>query len=139
MLRIGLFCFVLGLNVGLAATGYSQDFSALKDGLTLKGLMMMILPLLPVLWQAVSPLAIAAITKGVNMVMSKYVPREVQVILASVLGGVLAGTASAAAGDFNGVVTAGTTIAGGVSQVYTATPPEKLLTTAPPEASPDKS
>ena len=82
--------------------------------------------LVPAVWVAVGPMAVAAVTGLVNASSKKYVPRPVQVVLSGLLTAVVAGLS----GD---VVTAGQAVGLGVgSQILAATKPETLLTSAKP-------
>lgn len=88
--------------------------------------------LLPALWGAVGPLVMAAITRVVNGAFRAYVPRSLQVIVSSLLGAIVAGLTgdpSSAAGLASVI---GSAVTGGASQVYAATKPETLRTSAPP-------
>lgn len=78
--------------------------------------------LIPAIWASVGPLAIAAITKGVNG-LGSYIPRPLQVILSTILGAVAGSLAD------GGVTAAVTAVSGAATQVYAATKPESLLTT----------
>lgn len=54
---------------------------------------------LPAIWVSIGPIVTTAITATVNTVMHTYVPRPVQLILASIIGAVVAGTT----GDVQGI------------------------------------
>lgn len=117
-------CVAVVLIIWSVANAYAQG-AVLKNepAFDVKGLMTM---LLPAIWASVGPLAIAAITKGVNG-LGTYIPRPLQVILSSILGAV--GGALA-----DGGVTAAATAASGVaSQLYTQTKPSTLLASEKPQ------
>lgn len=115
-----LVALLVAIIVSVAVKAYAQGSVVVPDqGFDAKSLFN---TLIPVLWASIGPLVIALITKTVNGVSGKYVPRSVQVILSSVLGAIGAGL-----GD-GGVTMAATAVAGGASQVYAATKPETLHT-----------
>lgn len=118
---------VLLLLVVIPSAAWAEEpASSLGD---LKGLAMM---LVPALWGAIGPMAMAGITKAVNGLVGAYVPRPVQVIVSSLLGAVVAGVAgdvSTAAGAASAV---GAAVTGGTAQVYAGVKPETLHTSAPP-------
>jgi len=86
---------------------------------------MAIKSLVPALWMAVGPVAVAAITKQVNKYTMAYVPRELQVVLSGLIGAVGAGLTGSPEMAVTGMV------GGASAQVYAATPPAKLLTEGP--------
>ena len=82
--------------------------------------------LVPAVWVAVGPMAVAAITGLVNASAKKYVPRPVQVVLSGIMTAVVAGLS----GD---VVSASQAVGMGMgAQVLAATNPDTLLTSKKP-------
>lgn len=90
--------------------------------------------LIPVLWGAIGPVVIAAITKFVNRGLGVYVPRPLQVILSSIMGAVVAGLTGDVSGSAGPASIAASAAAGGTSQVYAQTRPETLRASQPPPA-----
>lgn len=111
------------LLVAITVNAYAQE-SVIRNepAFDFKGLLTM---LLPAIWASVGPIAIAAITKGVNGVGTR-IPRPVQVVLSSVLG---AASGALADGGATMVVTA---VTGAASQLYAQSQPSTFLTTEKP-------
>lgn len=84
--------------------------------------------LIPAIWGAVGPIVMATLTKFINESVRAHVPRTLQVILSSVLGGI-----AASLGDAGTVATAATSLAGAVSQAYAGAQPNSLRTGPSPE------
>lgn len=99
----------------------------------LKGILGLVVhTLLPAITIAFGPIAVAFITKGSNSLASKYIPREVQVMLSGVLTAALAGLTGDVSGAATAVVTVGSGLGAGlVTQTLAATQPSTLLTEAP--------
>lgn len=89
--------------------------------------------LIPAIWGAVGPMVMAALTKLINESVKTHVPRSLQIILSSVLGGI-----AASMGDAGTVATAATSLAGAVSQAYAGAQPNSLLTGPAPTEQPVK-
>lgn len=88
---------------------------------------------LPAIWAAVGPMATIAITAFVNNVVGKYVPRPVQLILASVISAITAGLTGSVEGiDPSVAVGVGATEGLGI-QAALMINPKKALSSAPPE------
>lgn len=120
-----IIAIVMAMIIWSSVSAYAQG-AALKNepAFDAKGLMTM---LLPAIWASIGPLAIAAITKGVNGV-GAYIPRPLQVILSSILGAV-----GGALADGGITAAAATAASGAASQLYTQAHPATLLATKKPE------
>jgi len=133
MRRIGVLCAVVFAMTFLVRAVWAQE-AMLSPAPSDPWSMLMEMALksmIPAIWVAVGPLAVAAITKGVNGLAGAYVPRSVQVILSGLVTAVAAGLA----GDASGVAQAVGTGMG--SQMLAATRPETLLTSARDPVAPD--
>lgn len=86
---------------------------------------MAIKSLIPALWMAVGPIAVAGITKAVNSLTTAYVPRPLQVVLSAIVAAVGAGLS----GDPSVAITGA--VSGGIGQVLAATNPATLRTEGP--------
>ena len=87
--------------------------------------------LLPALWVACGPLAVKGITMFVNSWTTTYVPRGLQVPLAAILGGVVAGLTGDAAGIDPAVATSIGGGAGIIAQILTSLHPDTMHASAP--------
>jgi len=114
--------FIVGALVTLAASASAAD-AAKSEAFDVKNLLVV---LIPSLWASMGPVIMAMLTKVVNSTVGTYVPRPLQVIVSSILGGLAASIAD------GGATVAATALAGGASQVYAATKPSSLLTTEKP-------
>lgn len=115
--------FLVHLGVALA-----QDAPAAAAEPAWKQLLTMaISSLVPAIWVAVGPMAVAAVTKGVNMIAGSYVPRPLQVVLSGLFTAIVAGLS----GDVSMIAQAAGTGVG--SQILAATKPETLLTSGRPD------
>lgn len=110
---------MFGINLGIAISAYAQGTPAASGG----GWLAMVLPMIPMIWQSVAPLATAWVTKMVNEA-SIHVPREFQVIIVGLLGALGAGFAS----SMDPVVTGATALGGAVSQFYAGASSKTLRT-----------
>lgn len=109
---------IVGAIIALAANASAADV-AKPEAFDVKNLLMV---LIPSLWASVGPVVMAMLTKAVNSAMGAYVPRSLQVIVSSILGGLAASIAD------GGATVAATALAGGASQVYAGVQPATLLT-----------
>jgi len=108
--------------VAVAAQAQTAEPAPTYD---LKGLIdMAVKTLIPSLWLAVGPIAVAGITKLVNSMSTAYVPRPIQVILSGIVSAIGAGLS----GDISPVTGMAS---GAIAQVYAATAPKTLLTEGP--------
>lgn len=117
--------FVVNLLFAFVPMVFAQDATPPAEPVSIwKAVLDMAMKsLVPALWVALGPLAVAGITKGINKVSTAYVPRPIQMILAALVGAVGTGLT----GDPSLVATSVT------GQVLAATKPETLLTSARPE------
>jgi len=128
ILSLLLLAALVGLVFGLSLKAYAQGAPLEPpNGLDARSILH---TLIPVLWASMGPLVMAALTKGVNQVSGRYVPRSLQVILSGLLGAIGAGFAD------GGATVAATAIAGGATQVYAGVAPETLRTSSTPPAAP---
>jgi len=128
MLIMIVIAILTALSVSLSVHAYAQQMTVKPDSdFDFRGLLTM---LLPAIWASVGPLVLSAITKVVNTTMHAYVPRPAQVIVSGIIGAVGAGLVD------GGVSAAATAVSGGASQIYAATKPSTLRTTAPPQPTP---
>jgi hypothetical protein len=120
---MAIIAVIVALIVWSSVSAYAQGV-ALKNepAFDVKSMLTM---LLPAIWSSIGPIAIAAITKGVNGIGTR-IPRPVQVVLSSVLG-----AASGALAD-GGAVMAVTAVSGAASQLYAQAQPSTFLTTEKP-------
>jgi hypothetical protein len=88
--------------------------------------------LLPAIWTSAGPVANAAITGFVNGTLKTYVPRPVQLILASVAGSFAAAITGAPEGMDPATVNAAGAAAGLAGQTLAMMKPDTLLTGAKP-------
>lgn len=118
---MGFFVLVGMMIVGAMAQAQTAEPAPTYD---LKGLIDLAMKtLIPSLWVAVGPLAVAGITKIVNSMSTAYVPRSIQVILSSIVSAIGAGLS----GDISMVTGAAM---GAQAQLLAATQPKTLLTEA---------
>jgi len=110
--------FIVGILVALAASANAAD-AAKSEVFDVKNLLLV---LIPSLWASMGPVIMAMLTKTVNSTVGAYVPRPLQVIVSSILGGLAASMAD------GGATVAATALAGGASQVYAGVQPATLLT-----------
>lgn len=124
-----LFLLIAVTWLAVAALVYAQESAPMPPGVELNGLLAI---LIPAVWGAVGPVAMAALTKLVNRTVGAYVPRPAQVILSSVFGAVMAGVTGDASTAVGAVSTLGAAVTGGTAQLYAAIAPERLRTSPPP-------
>lgn len=121
---------IVGALVSFAVQAAEEAAPGTSGGLDLNGSLMNVL--IPVLWASIGPLVISWITKAVNAVSGRFIPRQVQVVLSSVLGAIGAGLAD------GGATIAATAATGAASQVYAGVQPETLRASAAPPAQPPR-
>lgn len=123
ILSLLVFVVLCVFHAALAVVAAAQDATA-APVLDWKAILDMVLKaVVPAVWVAFGPIAVAFITKGVNKVAVAYVPRQVQVVLSGLL---TAGLAGLTGGDM-----ASGLVQGGLSQTLAATNPSTLLTDPP--------
>lgn len=97
---------------------------------------MLLTVLLPAIWTTAGPLANAAVAGFVNGTLKTYVPRPVQLILASVAGSFAAALTGSPEGMDPATINAAGAAAGLAGQSLAMIQPRALLTSAPPAVVP---
>ena len=122
--RLMALAFFVAILITLAVYAYAAEKSVMDTPMDWMGLVTM---MIPAIWATVGPIAIKGLTMTVNGFVGAYVPRSLQVILASIIGAI----AAALAADPS--VAVATAVTGGASQVYASIKPHNLHADAPPQ------